>query len=137
MNLAHRLALLVSAHLKIRTRSEKPGLLGRSSSAFVSQTDWDEAFLVGQAAVRAAVAGHSGQMVTLTRESNSPYQASTGLTSLEAVAFRERTFPEQWRNAEGNGVSEGFAAYAAPLVGEVPHYPSLWSSECIPRENPK
>ena len=137
MNLAHRLALLVSAHLKIRARSEKPGLLGRSSSAFVSQNDWNEAYLVGQAAVRAAVAGHSGQMVTLIRESNSPYQASTGLTSLETVAFRERTFPEQWRNAEGNDVSEDFAAYAAPLVGEVQHYSSLWSSESILCENSK
>lgn len=32
MNLAHRLALLVSERLKIRARSEKPGLLGRSSA---------------------------------------------------------------------------------------------------------
>ena len=137
MNLAHRLALLVSAHLKIRARSEKPGLLGRSSSAFISPTDWNEAYLVGGAAVRAAVAGYSGQMVTLLRESNSPYRANTGMASLEAVAFRERPFPEQWRNREGNGVSEGFAEYAAPLVGEVPHYPSLWSSEGALCENPK
>ncbi len=36
MNLAHRLAMLVSSRLRIRARSEKPGLLGRSSALCIS-----------------------------------------------------------------------------------------------------
>jgi 6-phosphofructokinase 1 len=37
MNLAHRLAMLVSERLKLRARSEKPGLLARSGAAYFSQ----------------------------------------------------------------------------------------------------
>jgi ATP-dependent phosphofructokinase / diphosphate-dependent phosphofructokinase len=122
MNLAHRLALLVSDRLKIRARSEKPGLLGRATSAYVSQVDWQEARLCGKAAVRAAAEGAGGQMVTLLRDGRSPYAVKTGLVELERVAFVERPFPQEWRNAEGNGVLSAFREYAAPLIGEIsPH----------------
>ncbi|HUS04873.1 MAG TPA: diphosphate--fructose-6-phosphate 1-phosphotransferase, partial [Bryobacteraceae bacterium] len=64
MNLAHRLALLITQQLKIRARSEKPGLLGRSTSLTIVQRDWEEARLCGNAAVQAAIAGHGGSMIT-------------------------------------------------------------------------
>ena len=38
-NMAHSLAQWVTSGLKLHGRSEKPGLLGRSSMAFVSETD--------------------------------------------------------------------------------------------------
>jgi 6-phosphofructokinase len=125
MNLAHRLALLVSERLKIRARSEKPGLLGRASSAYVSPVDWEEARLCGRAAVRAALDGAGAQMVTLLREAQSSYVVKTGLIHLEQVAFIERPFPEDWRNAEGTDVSMGFREYAAPLIGEIPRHEAL------------
>ena len=125
MNLAHKLALLVSERLKIRARSEKPGLLGRATSAYVSPVDWDEARLCGRAAVRAAIEGAERKMVTLFRESQSPYAAKTGLVDLQQVAFVERPFPEQWRNAEGTGVLPAFREYAEPLIGEIARHGSL------------
>ncbi len=67
MNLGHRLAMLTAQHLELKTRSEKPGLLGRSCSAPV-QRDWEEARICGRAAVKAAIDGHGGHMVTLVRE---------------------------------------------------------------------
>jgi ATP-dependent phosphofructokinase / diphosphate-dependent phosphofructokinase len=122
MNLAHRLALLVSDRLKIRARSEKPGLLGRATSAYVSHVDWQEAHLCGKAAVSAAAEGAGGQMITLLRDGRSPYAVKTGLVELGRVAFVERPFPQEWRNAEGNGVLPAFREYAAPLIGEIsPH----------------
>jgi 6-phosphofructokinase 1 len=124
MNLAHRLALLVAQHLKIRARSEKPGLLGRCSNGSVSETDRIEAYVAGKAAVEAALHGESGKMVTLLRESDEPYRMQTGLTDLETVAFRERPFPPEWRTP-GPGVSDAFAEYVAPLIGELTHYPAL------------
>jgi 6-phosphofructokinase 1 len=124
MNLAHRLAVLVGQHLKIRARSEKPGLLGRCSSALVAHTDWNEAYVAGKAAVEAALRGESGKMVTLLRESDQPYRMQTGLTKLEHVAFRERPFPPEWRTPAG-GVSDAFAEYVAPLIGELEHHEAL------------
>lgn len=125
MNVGHRLAMLVMQHLGLRARSEKPGLLGRSSSAFVSETDWREARACGEAAVRAAISGASGQMVTLRRERGESYAVQTGLVGLERVAYLERPFPEEWRSTEMLEGGGAFAAWAAPLVGDVPPHESF------------
>ncbi|HEY1241404.1 MAG TPA: diphosphate--fructose-6-phosphate 1-phosphotransferase [Bryobacteraceae bacterium] len=120
MNLAHRLAMLVSQRLKIRARSEKPGLLGRSSAVSISQADWEDSRLCGQRAVLAAIEGQAGNMVTLLASA-----AETGLASLDRVALRERHFPECWRNDAGNDVLPGFQAFAEPLTGPIPKFQKL------------
>ena len=117
MNLAHRLAMLVSERLKLRARSEKPGLLGRSSSIYTSDRDRKDAELCGTAAVKAAFEGATGVMVTLGQD-----PGETGLASLEKVAFHERLYPAEWRTVDLNDVTEDFLRYAQPLIGPVaPH----------------
>ena len=125
MNLAHCLAMLVSARLKIRARSEKPGLLGRSAPGETWSLDRKEAWLCGRAAVRAAKEGRSGVMVTLIRENGPAYAASTSLAPLECVAFVERLFPATWRSPEGNDILPAFRDYALPLMGDIPPYARL------------
>ena len=125
MNLAHRLAMLVTEKLKLRARSEKPGLLARSGAAYFSQIDWDEARFVGEAAVRAAVDGGSGVMITLEREPGSIYAVRCGTVPLAAAASTERTFPAEWRNASGNDVTGAFVDYAEPLLGLIERYKLL------------
>ena len=122
MNLAHRLATVTTERLKLRARSEKPGLLGRSWWSDEPRLDRAEARLCGQAAVRAALEGRTGVAVTLVREPGSEYRVSTGLAPLEKVASRERLFPDVWRNAAGTDVTEAFREYVAPLVGPIPGY---------------
>ena len=125
MNLGHRLAMLTAERLKLKARSEKPGLLGRSIWSAEPALDRAEAFRCGEAAVRAACEGRSGVMVTLVRETGPEYRASTGLALLEEVAFRERLFPAEFRNAAGNDVAAAFSEYVVPLVGTVPHLTRL------------
>ncbi len=125
MNLAHRLAMLVTEKLNLRARSEKPGLIARSGAAYFSQLDWDEARLAGEAAVSAAVNGASNVMITLQREPGSLYSARCGTVPLAAVASAERAFPAEWRNAAGNDVTSAFLDYAEPLLGLIEHYPTL------------
>jgi 6-phosphofructokinase 1 len=123
-NLAHRLALLVTKELGLRARSEKPGLLGRSSQEHALRSDREEAYACGRAAVVAAAKQHGGTMVTLqcTRQ---PYQFSTGLVGLSEVALLERTLPQEYRSPAGNDVTTEFLSYIAPLVGEITKYPGL------------
>jgi ATP-dependent phosphofructokinase / diphosphate-dependent phosphofructokinase len=118
-NLGHRLAVLISTRLKIRARSEKPGLLGRASSAYITQTDWQEAHLCGRQAVQAAMAEHSGVMITLVREPGPGYCVHTGEAPLEQVAFVERPFPAEWMNANQTDVLQSYREYASPLIGSV------------------
>ena len=125
MNLAHRLAMLVSEKLNLRARSEKPGLLERSGAAYFSHLDWDEARLVGEAAVRAAFDGASGVMITLEREPGSVYAVRCGTVPLATVASAERPFPAEWRNTAGNDVTSDFVDYAEPLLGLIERYQPL------------
>jgi len=125
MNLAHRLAMLVTEKLKLRARSEKPGLLARSGAAYFSQLDWDEARLVGEAAVRSAIDGASGVMITLERAPGRLYSVRCGTVPLATVASTERAFPAAWRNTAGNDVTSAFLEYAEPLLGLIEPYPTL------------
>lgn len=126
-NLGHRLALLISKGLKIRARSEKPGLLGRANSAYISKVDWEEARACGQQAVEAAIAGHSGIMIALARNPGPEYCVTYTHAPLEQVAFAERLFPDQWINADGTGVLAAYKDYASPLIGAVDSYPHFIS----------
>ena len=103
--------------LKIKSRAEKPGLLGRASAALQSEVDRLEAYQVGVHAVRSAVEGASGSMVSIRRVSDRPYRPALGLVPLEDVANVERKFPVEWINDRGNGVEGRFREYCAPLVG--------------------
>ena len=122
MNLAHRLAMLTSERLKLRSRSEKPGLLGRSWWSHEPKLDRIEARLCGAAAMRAALERRTRVAVALVREPGREYQVSTGLVPLEKVASRERLFPSEWRNTAGTDVTAAFQDYVSPLVGTIPHY---------------
>jgi ATP-dependent phosphofructokinase / diphosphate-dependent phosphofructokinase len=123
-NLAHRLALLVTNELGLRARSEKPGLLGRSSQEHALTPDRDEAYACGRAAVRAAAAQQGGTMVTL-QCTRAPYRFNTGLAPLSEVALVERLLPQEYRAPQGNDVTAAFLSYIAPLVGEIAHYPGI------------
>jgi 6-phosphofructokinase 1 len=119
-NLGHRLALLVTERLGLRARSEKPGLLGRSSAVDRPRRDWLESRMCGKAAVCAAADGVSGQMITLVRAPGPEYACTTGLAPLARVAWAERPFPPEWRHPDGNGVLAPFIDYLVPLTGPIP-----------------
>ena len=122
-NLGHALAQRIEKRLGLRARSEKPGLLGRSSAFFVSPVDREEAQRCGAEAVRAAASGVTGKMITLLREDSASYRCATGLADLEKVACAERAFPEEWIGPVGNDVLPAFADWVRPLVGNVDPHP--------------
>ena len=113
------LAGMVGENLKIRCRSEKPGLLGRSSIALVSAQDQRDAQLTGRAAVHALLAGETEKMVSLL-----PLLDERGyeLVALHAVAGHEKTIPAEWLTDGPLAVSDAFREYAGPLAGELYSY---------------
>jgi 6-phosphofructokinase len=127
LNLGHRLASLVNRDLKLRARSEKPGLLGRCASTSIAPHDSDESYMCGVAAVNAAIAGYSGKMVTLLRSPGSRYECLTRLIDLDEVAHGERLFPVEWRQPADAGISQAFRAWIEPLTGNVPAHGELES----------
>ena len=113
---AEVLSELVHGKLDIKTRTVKLGYAQRSAAHFASQQDLDEAVACGEAAVRAAVEGKSGFMVTIERQSDNPYEFTTGLQPLGDIALVERTIPRDWINEDGWLPNDKFIQYAAPLV---------------------
>ena len=113
---AEALSELVHGKLDIKTRTVKLGYAQRSAAHFASQQDLDEAVACGEAAVRAAVEGKSGFMVTIERQSDNPYEFTTGLQPLGDIALVERTIPRDWINEDGWLPNDKFIQYAAPLV---------------------
>jgi 6-phosphofructokinase 1 len=115
---------LVEEQFGIRARSAKPGHAQRAAAHCASQADNEEAFLAGQAAVQAAVAGESGKMVTLLRAEKDTYECVTGLAPLSEVANGVKRLPAEWINENGISMNHQFTKYALPLIqGEsVPTY---------------
>ena len=134
--LGQHLVDLVMGELKLKTRLDKPGTMQRSSGLCISEVDAEEAYAVGAAAVSLAVAGTSGQMVTLVRESDQPYRFSTGLVPLQKVANQEKSLPDNFINADGNHVTPAFKDYVRPLLGgPLPPYVTL-ASHRVPKRLP-
>lgn len=112
------LAGLVTKKLGYKSRSEKPGLLGRASIAWQSDVDRQEAEMCGRAAVQAAVSGETAKMVAIRRVSDDPYLSETFLVDIEQVMMTERKMPDSFINEAGNGVTEAFKKWCRPLLGE-------------------
>jgi ATP-dependent phosphofructokinase / diphosphate-dependent phosphofructokinase len=112
-NLGHRLALLIQEATGLRTRSEKPGLTGRSSGALVSERDRADARACGVEAARAAEGGESGVMVRLD------HSGTTGTVILGQVTPGLREFPQEWMAGGGAGVTGEFLEWLSPLAGAV------------------
>ncbi|MCL4533608.1 MAG: 6-phosphofructokinase [Bacteroidetes bacterium] len=117
------LTRLVEQELGLITRWERPGTLQRSFAACVSKVDRSEAYEVGRAAIRYALAGETDQMVTLVREDGPAYRCRTGLAPISAIANRERLLPAEYFENDGSFVTEVFLSYVRPLIG--PPLPSL------------
>ena len=104
--------------LGLKSRAEKPGLLGRASIPYQSSTDRAEAYAVGQYAVEAALKGESGYMVAINAVRTPAYRADLSLVPLAKVANVEKKFPLEWI-ADGNQIADAFFDYAMPLMGEA------------------
>jgi 6-phosphofructokinase 1 len=111
------LANVINDELGLKTRLDNPYYLQRSFVEIASPVDQEEAYRVGRQAVRAALAGYKGQMVTLVRDPGPDYHCSTGLIDVEKVADKERVMDKDMMNEDGNFPSEKFMDYASPLIG--------------------
>jgi 6-phosphofructokinase 1 len=115
---ADYLCKLIAEKLKLKARFDKPGTIQRMSQALVSKTDAQEAYAVGQEAVRKALEGVTDKMITLERLSDEPYECKLGVVDLDKVANVEKVVPDEFIGKEGNSITEKFLKYAQPLIGE-------------------
>ena len=120
--LADFLAGEVKAKLgpKKRVRADTFGYLQRSYPGIQSPVDVDEARRCGREAVKLAMKQDNGS-VAIRRTGNGPdYAVELFRTELKNVAEKTKSMPDEFINAEGNGITDAFVEYALPLTGELP-----------------
>jgi len=111
---------LVESQVGAKARVARLGVAQRAAAHLASKTDADEAFLVGQAAVKAAINGETDKLVTLVRGDGDNYTCETGLSALADVVGNLKKLPKEWVNEDGVSLNFQFFRYATPLIqGEI------------------
>ena len=129
--LAAMLAEIIKKETGAKVRGIELSLLQRCGAHLASQTDIDESFMAGKAAVENAVAGLTDKMVGFERcVEGGKYVCKTKLFNLTDVANTEKKVPLEWINETRNGVNKEFIDYALPLIQGEPKLPK---QDSLPR----
>ncbi len=92
----------------------------RCAGHFLSKTDIEESFKIGETAVSFAQKGETGVLTAIERISNEPYKTECRAVDIRSVANLEKCVPDDFINEKDNGVTDAFLDYLKPLViGEV------------------
>jgi 6-phosphofructokinase 1 len=111
---------LISTKLGCKCHWAVPDYLLRSARHIASETDVEQAYAVGRAAVEFALAGRSAVMPAIRRLSDAPYRWEIIAAPLSEVANQEKLVPPDFISADGFGITEAARRYLAPLiVGEA------------------
>ncbi len=111
---------LISTKLGCKCHWAVPDYLLRSARHIASETDLQQAYAVGRAAVEFAISGRNAVMPAIRRLSDSPYRWDIVAVPLAEVANREKLLPRDFISADGFGITEAARRYLAPLiVGEA------------------
>lgn len=121
---ATALATMVKDDLGLKYHYAIADYLMRAARHVASKTDLDQAYAVGKAAVEAAVAGKSGIMMSIVRESDKPYRWHVGEAPLEQVANVEKTMPREYITDDGFQITQACRDYMLPLIAgeDAPPY---------------
>lgn len=119
--LADFLAGQIKGRLGIkRVRADTFGYLQRSFAGLQSDVDAKEARECGRLAVRWSMKEDNGSVAIKRLGTGVNYAADYFRTELKNVAEKTKSVPDEFINAEGNGMTPAFIEYALPLVGQLP-----------------
>lgn len=90
--------------------------LQRAARHLSPESDVEQAYALGQAAVEKALEGKNSIMPTIVRESSSPYKWSIGEAPLSEVANVEKMMPLDFISEDGFGITDKCKEYLYPLI---------------------
>jgi len=90
--------------------------LQRAARHLASESDVEQAYALGQAAVEKALEGKNAIMPTIVRESSNPYKWSIGEAPLSEVANVEKMMPMDFISEDGFGITDKCKEYLYPLI---------------------
>ncbi len=120
---APTIANLVHTRLGYKYHWAVADYLQRSARHIASATDVEQAYAMGKAAVKFALAGKNAIMPIVVRKSDRPYRWTVGEVKLSKVANVERKMPKSYISADGFGITAKARRYLAPLIVGEDHPP--------------
>jgi 6-phosphofructokinase 1 len=90
--------------------------LQRSARHLASATDVKQAYAVGEAAVKMAVAGETAVMPVIKRISDNPYRWKIEKAALSRIANKEKMLPRRYISADGFSITAAARRYLQPLI---------------------
>ncbi len=90
--------------------------LQRSARHIASATDVKQAYAVGEAAVKMAVAGKTAVMPVIKRISDNPYRWKIEMAPLSRIANKEKMLPRRYISADGFAITAAGRRYLQPLI---------------------
>lgn len=90
--------------------------LQRAARHIASKVDVDQAYALGESAVKLALQGHNAVMPTIERLSDSPYRWKVNSTPLSKVANVEKKMPKKFISSDGFGITPSCERYLQPLI---------------------
>lgn len=119
-SLGDMLVNLIKKRLNIsRVRADTLGYPQRNFIASISDIDQCEAREVGEKAAQFALWHNIDGSITIQRTGY--YSVDYVLKPLEDIAGKTKIMPDEFINAEGNGVTDAFKFYVRPLLGSGLH----------------
>ena len=99
--------------------------LQRAARHIASETDVNQAYALGRAAVDHALKGTNNVMLTIERAAGETYDWSIGTAPLADVANIEATMPRDFISEDGFEITEKCRKYLAPLIQGESYPPYL------------
>ncbi len=90
--------------------------LQRSARHIASATDVKQAYAVGQAAVKMALAGETAVMPVIKRVSDDPYRWKIEKAALARIANKEKMLPRRYISKDGFSITRACRRYLEPLI---------------------
>jgi len=90
--------------------------LQRAARHIASESDVEQAYAMGKAAVKLALKGRNSVMPTVVRISSDPYKWEIGEADLSKVANVEKMMPKSFITRDGFGITGKCREYLAPLM---------------------
>ncbi|MGD1821758.1 MAG: diphosphate--fructose-6-phosphate 1-phosphotransferase [Pleomorphochaeta sp.] len=125
-DVSSHLANLITKKLHIKSRSEKPGILGRASAAWISDIDRDEAVECGKKAVELVLDGKTAYVPVIERISSYPYESKVVGVEIDDSILDAKTMPKEYLDNENYNVTKEYIEWLKPLVKpELPEFVSF------------
>jgi len=140
--LAPHLAQMIKSEFGYKYHWAVADYLQRAARHIASQTDLDQAYALGEAAVEMALKGKNSIMPCIVRGKGKRYSWSIGEAPLDKVANVEKKMPRNYITRDGFGITPAAIDYLLPLIaGEaypkyrngMPQYVRL-KNQLVPRK---